>query len=99
MTLRPQMLGVIPFLISASQLYSQQTELEYSPRKVVPFAIRAITDPKIADAADVDISAAELVLGVTINGKSRAYPINQLTGPHREIINDELGGVAIAATW
>jgi len=32
----------------------------------------------------------ELVLGVEINGVARAYPINMLTGPRREIF---------AATW
>jgi len=41
----------------------------------------------------------ELVIGVVIDGEARAYPINQLTGPDREIINDELAGTAIAATW
>jgi hypothetical protein len=45
------------------------------------------------------INPTELVLGVTVNGQSRAYPINMLTGPQREIINDQLGGHAIAATW
>jgi hypothetical protein len=39
------------------------------------------------------------VLGVSIGDQSRAYPINMLTGPRREIINDELAGHAIAATW
>lgn len=41
----------------------------------------------------------ELVLGVVIGNQARAYPINMLTGPEREIINDQLGGRAIAATW
>jgi len=41
----------------------------------------------------------ELVLGVEIAGESRAYPIVQLCGPQREIINDQLGGSSIAATW
>ena len=40
-----------------------------------------------------------LVLGVTVGEESRAYPINMLTGPSREILNDALGGRAIAATW
>jgi hypothetical protein len=40
-----------------------------------------------------------LVLGVTIGKASRAYPINMLTNPTREIINDKLGGKNIAATW
>jgi len=41
----------------------------------------------------------ELVLGLELNGEARAYPINMLTGPSREIINDTLGGIPIAATW
>ncbi len=41
----------------------------------------------------------ELVLGVTVANESRAYPINQLTKPTREIINDTLGDQPIAATW
>ena len=45
------------------------------------------------------IQPDELVLGVEIGGQSRAYPINMLTGPNREIFNDELNETAIAATW
>ena len=41
----------------------------------------------------------ELVIGVEVGGQARAYPINMLTGPVREIINDDLAGTAIAATW
>jgi hypothetical protein len=46
-----------------------------------------------------EVTDNELVLGVVVNGEARAYPINMLTGPSREIINDTLGGTAIAATW
>ncbi len=78
---------------------SAQSVPDYAPRTVLPIPIRAITDPKTVPADQADIAANELVLGVVVNGKARAYPINQLTGPMREIINDELGGTAIAATW
>ncbi len=71
----------------------------YSPKVVISHPFDAITDPKIVSAAEAGIAANELVIGVTVNGQSRAYPINQLTGPRREIINDTLGGTAIAATW
>jgi len=50
-------------------------------------------------AANMVLSDDELVVAVEIDGQARAYPINMLTGPSREIINDELGGTAIAATW
>ena len=54
----------------------------------------------VADAnSKNDIRPNELVLAVSINGKHRAYPINMLTGPRREIINDTVGGRNIAATW
>jgi Protein of unknown function (DUF3179) len=41
----------------------------------------------------------ELVLGVEIGGEARAYPLNMLSGPNREILNDTLGGRSIAVTW
>lgn len=60
-----------------------------------------IDNPVTVEVADVSntIHDDELVLGVVIDGEARAYPINMLTGPTREIINDELSDVAIAATW
>jgi len=45
------------------------------------------------------VTGKELVIGVVVDGKARAYPINMLTGPSREIINDVLGSRSIAATW
>ncbi|MFT6499022.1 MAG: hypothetical protein ACJAT6_001158, partial [Akkermansiaceae bacterium] len=45
------------------------------------------------------IGDKDLVLALTYNDHSRAYPINMLNGPQREIINDTLGGAHIAATW
>ena len=76
-------------------------EPEFDPRVVVRREFPAILTPPTMSAREADeiLKDNELVLGVTVNGKSRAYPINMLTGPRREIINDELGGAAIAATW
>jgi len=71
----------------------------YNPRQVLPRPIRPITDPTIIGAEATDTAPNELVIGVEVNGAARAYPINQLNGPQREIINDVLGGTAIAATW
>ena len=71
----------------------------YNPRQVLRKPIRPITDPTIIEAEATDTAPNELVIGVEVNGAARAYPINQLNGPQREIINDVLGGTAIAATW
>ena len=73
---------------------------EYEPRVVVP-AFPAIEKPRAAPVTEANkqLRPRDLVLGITLQGKSRAYPINQLTGPSREIFNDSIGGQAIAATW
>ncbi len=60
-----------------------------------------ITDAPVVSADDAaeEVTDKVLVLGVVINSEARAYPINMLNGPAREIINDTLGGTPIAATW
>jgi len=73
---------------------------DFRPIQVVK-AFPAITKfpvKSVREAGD-SLNPTELVLGVTVGKESRAYPINMLTGPQREILNDTLGGKAIAATW
>lgn len=72
----------------------------YKPKQVVR-SIRPIKDAPFIKADEVagQVSDNELVLGIEINGQARAYPINMLCGPSREIINDHVGNLAIAATW
>lgn len=76
-----------------------------SPENFFPLPIGSeqpvVTGFKIKRASEVTdaINQDELVIGVTIDGESRAFPLNMLTGPSREIVNDELGGQPIAATW
>ena len=53
----------------------------------------------VEEAVPTWVRPEELVLGVVVNGEARAYPLNVLTGPMREIINDTLGDTPIAATW
>ncbi len=75
-------------------------EPEFKPKRVVkPF--KAIEDPKVVEVNESEglVRDEELVLGVVLEGQARAYPINMLTNPTREIINDRLGGRWIAATW
>ena len=88
------------FFIQCGPAQNDSAEREFNPRQVVP-EIRPITDAPIAKPSKMrhSVAAGDLVLGVTVGKSARAYPINMLTGPMREIINDELGGRAIAATW
>lgn len=73
----------------------------FQPKTVIPNAFDAIVKPKAVSCEEAaqTLQPEELVLGIEVNGEARAYPINMLTGPQREIINDELGGESIAATW
>jgi len=73
---------------------------DYQPMQVVP-AFAPIENPPHVDAksASEKLQPNELVLGVELDGVARAYPINMLTGPSREIFNDTLGDRSIAATW
>lgn len=75
----------------------------FNPRTVIDHSFPPIVTPKTLSVSDAEaadrVRDDELVLGVVVDGEARAYPINTLTGAQREIINDELGGRSIAATW
>ena len=43
------------------------------------------------------MEAGEQVLGLSVNGEHRAYPIPMLS--RHEIVNDVVGGVPVAVTW
>ena len=95
----PFQLLLLGILHSSAQAVPQ-TILEFKPIQVVrPF--KAIINAPTVNAVDAKkfVQDDELVLGLEINGQSRAYPINMLTQPTREIINDTLGGKNIAVTW
>ncbi len=61
--------------------------------------IPAILDPQFISAAEgaEQMVGSERVLGVSINGDHRAYPLNLLS--RHEIVNDQVGGVPVAVTW
>jgi hypothetical protein len=50
-----------------------------------------------AAAAEAGMGQSFRVIGISINGESRAYPIPYLSA--HEIVNDVVGGRPIAATW
>ncbi len=64
-----------------------------------PDAIPAINDPRFItlEEADKQLRLTDLVIGVSIEGEHRAYGAAFLSG--HEIVNDTLGGRAIAVTW
>ena len=86
---------------SGDRLGSRTVDVDqFAPQSVIRPQAPIVNPPFVAAAEAQDqIEPNELVLGVVIDHQARAYPINMLTGPSREIFNDELGGRAIAATW
>jgi hypothetical protein len=64
-----------------------------------PDGIPSIDKPKFLTVQEVgsSISYTDLVLGVSINGDIRAYPLSILVW--HEIVNDKVGGVPVAVTY
>jgi len=60
-------------------------------------SIEPIYDPQFVQSDEADLEPDDLVMGVSINGDSRAYPIRYLQW--REMVNDEVGGIPILVTW
>jgi hypothetical protein len=57
-----------------------------------------LADPAYVRGGSADfVSAGDMVLGVVVNGDAAAWPVNQLAYHH--VVNTEVGGVPIAATY
>jgi hypothetical protein len=59
--------------------------------------IAPIYDPKFVSASEAEYRDDELVMGVTIEGEAKAYPVGLLN--QREMVNDQLGGKPILVSW
>ena len=59
--------------------------------------IRPVYEPRFVAAADAPLEDEELIIGISLEGDAKAYPITVLR--FREIVNDELGGLPILVTW
>ncbi len=86
------------------QLAQADIDLDDVVTLLPPDAIRAVNPEEVADimvtaeeANQAGLDPEVRVMGVSINGQSHAYPIPFLS--RREIVNAELGGRLIAATW
>ena len=71
-----------------------KNEIQYVlPRDAIP----AIKNPEFVPAEEAGLDDHEPVVGITINGESRAYSLYLLN--HHEIVNDRIGDTAFAVTW
>ena len=62
-------------------------------------AIPAILEPKFVSASEAGywMEPDEAVLGVSMGGEHKAYPVTMLS--RHEIVNDVVGGKPVAVTW
>ena len=76
------------------------------PKAVAPAAFRQLLgrdvihpvySPLVVAPEMAALGSDDLVIGVSVGGESRAYPIRPLR--FREMVNDELGGTPILVTW
>ena len=84
----------------STTLVSSDGSEEYRLVTLLPRdGIAAINDPNFygLEQANQEYSPDELVLGVSLNGDSRAYSTSLLNS--HEIVNDTVGGEPIAVTW
>ncbi len=79
--------------INYADTYKKDELQNILPRDTIP----AIKNPKFVLANDARLDDNEPVLGIVINGVSRAYSIYLLN--HHEIVNDKIRDKAFAVTW
>lgn len=65
------------------------------PRDGIP----ALFDPEYISASTADklLKPDEQILGLTLKGVSRAYPIRIMS--HHELVNDEIQGIPYLVSW
>ena len=57
----------------------------------------AILEPAFVEADDARIANGTKVIGVFIKGEARAYPLFILN--NHQVVNDEVGGIPLSASW
>lgn len=73
-----------------------QPEALWDGRKIVPF--RALDDPKMVKASEAAfLDDKDYILGVTVNGESRAYPTRFVWWHH--FINDRVGDAPVLISY
>lgn len=80
--------------LSSKDIILKEAEILMSPLQPV----ETFPTIPVAEAGD-RFHAEELVIGVTIDGESRAYPLNVIDSPDRNVINDRLGNEPILVVW
>lgn len=59
--------------------------------------ILPVYEPEFVPYAQSNLDPADVVIALSIDGDSRAYPVRILN--HREMVNDVVGGVPVVVSW
>lgn len=98
---RPEATAALGPLADPNEVYNPVTAGEQLPegfRQVLPRdAILPIYDPQFVAAPEVDWPDDALIIGVAIDGESKAYPVSLLN--RREMVVDSLAGIPLLVTW
>src|SRR5688572_6256391 len=94
------MLCFLRFILMVALVFS---EVQGAPFAPIRFLERQapLTNSEVKSAMDLTsvLGSEDLVVGISVNDEARAYPLNAITRPPREIINDTVGETPIAMTW
>ena len=69
-----------------------QTDVVSSHDLILP-----VYEPEFVPYARSNLDPADVVIALSIDGDSRAYPVRILN--HREMVNDVVGGVPVVVSW
>ncbi len=87
--------------VSPRSAYNPVTAGERLPdgfRQLLPRdAIKPIYDPEFLSASAIGWPDGTHVIGVTLGGEAKAYPVSFLNG--RELVVDELDNIPILVSW
>lgn len=57
----------------------------------------AIVNPNMVDGDKAIIASGTAVIGVSVGGEARAYPLYILN--NHQVVNDYVGGIPLSASW
>jgi hypothetical protein len=86
-----------PFEILNPLNDGRAVDLDEYLRNTAPDSIAPVYPPEYIAPNDAPFTVDELVMGVEINGESRAFPVGLMR--NREMVNDTIGGVPVLVSW
>lgn len=100
LALEAAIIGIVVAGERASRWAEQErTAAMVSPGLWLDQPAKPVQDPPIIEAATARIQADELVIGVEIGGKARAYRLRALDHPSRHLVNDVVSGVPMTVAY